>query len=73
MIRNEAEYQEALKRLEQDRGFASKQRVALTATGLASDEVERAMQPLISFQAQLSEEVEWYENVRRRNFTLFNV
>jgi transcriptional regulator with XRE-family HTH domain len=26
------------------------------------------MEPLLSFQARLEEEVAWYENVRRRNF-----
>lgn len=68
MIRNEAEYQEALRRLEQDRHVAAKQREALIKAGLTQEEVERGMEPLLSFQAQLAEEVEWYENVRRRNF-----
>ena len=68
MIRNEAEYQEALRRLEQDRQVAAKQREALVGFGLTEEEVERGMEPLLSFQAQLAEEVEWYENVRRRNF-----
>ena len=68
MIRSEAEYQEALRRLEQDRTVAAAQRDALVASGLSSAEVERAMEPLRSFQAQLAEEVTWYEDVRRRNF-----
>ena len=68
MIRNEAEYQEALRRLEEDRRVATAQREALAATGLMPDEVERAMEPLLSFQAQLQEEISWYEDVRRRNF-----
>jgi len=68
MIRSEAEYQEALRRLEQDRTVATAQRDALVATGLTGEEVERAMEPLRSFQAQLEEEVGWYEDVRRRNF-----
>lgn len=68
MIRNEAEYQEARRRLEQDREVAERQRAALSAAGLPPEQVERAMQPLLSFQAQLAEEIEWYENVRRRNF-----
>jgi DNA-binding XRE family transcriptional regulator len=68
MIRNESEYQEALRRLRQDREVADRQRAALTAAGLNPDEVERAMQPLLSFQAQLAEEIDWYEDVRRRNF-----
>jgi DNA-directed RNA polymerase specialized sigma subunit len=68
MIRGESEYQEALRRMEQDRQVAAKQREALVKAGLAEEEVERGMEPLLSFQAQLAEEIEWYENVRRRNF-----
>lgn len=68
MIRNETEYQEALRRLRQDREVAARQREALVAAGLSPDEVERAMQPLLSFQAQLAEELAWYEDVRRRHF-----
>lgn len=68
MIRSEAEYQEALRRLAQDGTVAAAQRDALVAGGLTPEEVERAMAPLRSFQAQLEEEVAWYEAVRRRNF-----
>jgi len=68
MIRSEAEYQEALRRLEQDRTVAAAQRDALASSGLTAAEVEHAMEPLRSFQAQLEEEVAWYEEVRRRNF-----
>lgn len=67
MIRTEAEYQEALRRLSQDRDVASQQRAALAAAGLNPAEVERAMEPLLSFHAQLADEVEWYENARRGN------
>ncbi len=68
MIRSEAEYQEALRRLEQDRTVAAAQRDALVASGLSLAEIEHAMEPLRSFHAQLEEEVAWYESVRRRNF-----
>ena len=68
MIRNEAEYQEALGRLRQDREVAERQREVFVKASFAPDEVERGMEPLLSFQAQLAEEIEWYENVRRRNF-----
>jgi hypothetical protein len=36
------------------------------AKGLPPEEVERAMQPLLSFQAQLAEEIACYEEVRRQ-------
>lgn len=68
MIRNEAEYEEALRRLEQNRSIAAQQQSALRSVGLALDEVQRAMEPLLSFQAQLAEEIDWYEGVRRREF-----
>jgi DNA-binding XRE family transcriptional regulator len=68
MIRNDQEYQAALRRMEQDRQVAAQQRAALEAAGLLPDEVERAMQPLLSFHAQLAEEVSWYERVKRRDF-----
>ena len=68
MIRNDQEYRAALKRTEEDRQVAAKQRAALEAAGLAPDEVERAMQPLLSFHAQLAEEISWYERVKRRDF-----
>ena len=68
MIRSDAEYREARRRLEQDRDVAEKQRAALVAAGLSSEEVERAMQPLLSFQAQLEEEIAWYDAVRQGRF-----
>ncbi len=65
MIRNETEYREALQRLDQDRTFADQQRAGLVRAGLRPDEVDRGMEPVLSFQAQLAEEVEWYEHARR--------
>jgi hypothetical protein len=68
MIRNEQEYQASLKRMEDDRRVAARQRAALEDAELAPDEVERAMQPLLSFHAQLAEEVAWYERIKRKDF-----
>jgi hypothetical protein len=68
MIDNETEYQEAIRRLDRLREVAAQQRAALEVEGLTPEEVERAMEPLLSFQAQLAEEVDWYERVRRRDF-----
>jgi hypothetical protein len=61
MVRTEAEYQEALRRLKQDREVAAQQRDALATAGLNLEEVERAMEPLLSFQAQRQDEASWYE------------
>ncbi len=68
MIRNEHEYQEACRRRTQDREVISAQRSAFENAGFRPEEVERGLEPLLSFQAQLDEEITWYENVRRRNF-----
>ena len=65
MIRNEREYKEAISRLEKDGDVIEAQRQALAETGLSEEEVERALGPMFSFRAQLEEEVEWYEKVRR--------
>lgn len=68
MIKTENEYQECLKRLEQDLEVIKQQRHALEEMGLPEDQVARALEPSYSFHEQLKEEVEWYERVRRRDF-----
>jgi DNA-binding transcriptional regulator YiaG len=65
MIRTETEYQEALRRLQQDRQATEEQRVGLVVAGLTPEEVERGLEPLYAFHAQLAEEVEWYERACR--------
>src|SRR5258708_7929157 len=65
MIRTEGEYQEALRHLKRDSEVAAQQRAALVATGLITDEIDRAIESLLSFQAQLEEEITWYENACR--------
>ncbi len=69
MIRTETKYKEALRRFKEDRILAEKQREELVARGLTPDQVNVVMEPLLSFQAQLTEEITWYENVLRHNFT----
>ena len=68
MIRNEREYKEALSRLERDNEAIAAQKRALLESGLSEEEVERGLGPLLSFRAQLKEDVEWYERARRREF-----
>lgn len=72
MIRNENEYQEARRRQVQDQEVAERQRAAFVEAGFTSEEVERGMEPIRSFRAQLDEEIAWYENVRRRNFPVIH-
>lgn len=68
MIRSEKEYREAVERLRQDEEVLALQKEKLEGLGLSEVEVRRALEPMLSFRAQLEEEVEWYERVRRREF-----
>lgn len=68
MIRTNAEYEDACRRLKEDQEFLKAQRAALVGLGLGSAEVERAMEPAVSFHEQLSEEVATYERIKRRDF-----
>lgn len=65
MIRTEAEYQEALQRLAEDRGVIAAQRKALKAKGIDATGMERVLAPALSFHAQLLDEVDAYEKMRR--------
>ena len=66
MIRTKAEYESAQERLDQEAKTIQRQREHLrTEVGLSGDELKRAMQPMESFRAQLEEEVETYEQMRR--------
>lgn len=65
MIRTDAEYQNAVGRLAKDREVIELQRAKLVEMGLPPDQVEYALQPSQSFHAQLQEEVDAYEHMRR--------
>ena len=65
MIRTDAEYRRALQRLAQEDETLRAQREHLASLDLSEEEVERAMQPLLSFRAQLAEEVEAYTQMKR--------
>jgi DNA-directed RNA polymerase specialized sigma subunit len=68
VIRSEKEYREAVERLRQDDEVLALQKEKLEGLGLSEEEVRRVLEPMLSFRAQLEEEVEWYERVRRRDF-----
>jgi DNA-binding Xre family transcriptional regulator len=68
VIRSEKEYREAVERLRKDEEILALQKEKLEELGLSEEEVRRAMEPMLSFRAQLEEEVEWYERMRRRDF-----
>jgi ribosome-binding protein aMBF1 (putative translation factor) len=68
MIRNEAEYQEASKRLGDELKRLGEHRARLKEAGLGDVEVKRVIDPLESFYLQLKEEVEAYERLKRGEF-----
>ncbi len=72
MIKTQREYEEAKARIEKDKELADIQRRRLEEANLSPEEIERGMEPLLSFHAQLVEEVEWYERIRERDFTLLS-
>src|SRR6202044_1075261 len=68
MIRNEAEYQEASKRLAEEILRFDEHRLRLKQSGLSDVEIRRVIDPLESFLLQLKEGVEAYERVKRGEF-----
>jgi DNA-binding transcriptional regulator YiaG len=68
MIRNEAEYREAVERLGAERRRMAEHRARLVSAGLSDEEVKRVTDPIASFHHQLVEEVESYERLKRREF-----
>lgn len=74
MITTDAEYKRALKRLEHDLEAIKKQKKQLVKMKLNEEEVDRGLQPLLSFHEQLKEEVEAYERLKRGDFgTLYSL
>jgi len=68
MIRNEKEYKEAARRVEQNKAIIQKQKEELKKNNLSEKEIKRTLDPMLSFHQQLVEEIEWYENVKRQQF-----
>jgi len=74
MIRSEKEYQKAVNRLEEEQKVINRQRAHFEDLGHSGEELDRLMQPLISFHNQLNEEVEAYEEMKRGNLgTLYEI
>ena len=65
MIRNEAEYQEAVKRLSEEAERISRQKSQLQTMDLSKEEIKRVLDPVRSFHEQLKEEVSSYERLKR--------
>lgn len=69
MIRNESEYQEATKRLTDERERVDALAKRLRGEGKTDGEVKRVTDPMWSFHLQLAEEVESYERLCRGQFS----
>ena len=55
----------ALEQLKQDKDYLQTHRKHLESIGISREQLERAIQPALSFHEQLKEEVETYEQMRR--------
>ena len=67
MIRNEAEYQEASKRLGDELQRLDEHRARLKVAGLGDVEIKRVIDPIEYFHLQLRDEVDtWRSNHCRR-------
>lgn len=71
MIRNENEYQEAVKRIEEERARFTQYGANWKAQGYKPDEVAKLLEPLQSFHKQLVEEVEYYQRLKQGRFDAF--
>lgn len=72
MIRSDAEYREALDRLDAEQRRLDAQREQLERMDLSTEQIKRAMDPLESFHRQLVEEAQSYERLRRGEFDEFH-
>jgi hypothetical protein len=70
MIRTNAEYRDAQERLRRDRAFIAAQQEKLGEMDLSPEEIQRAIEPVLSFHEQLQEEVETYERLVRGDTTV---
>ncbi len=68
MIRNENEYQEAVKRLRGEAERLKQQKSKLQTMDLSKEEIKRVLDPVRSFHEQLKEEVTSYERLKRGDF-----
>ncbi len=68
MIKTDKEYQECLRKLDEDLDFIERQRKFFGEQGLSTEEIETALEPNYSFHEQLKDEILWYERVKRGDF-----
>jgi predicted transcriptional regulator len=71
MIRNETEYQEAVKRVQQEEERFVQYAAEWKARGYGEQEVAKLLEPLRTFHAQLVEEIEYYQRLKQGRFDAF--
>ncbi|HET6249698.1 MAG TPA: helix-turn-helix transcriptional regulator [Tepidisphaeraceae bacterium] len=71
MIRNEAEYQQALDHIQAERQRFAEHAKAWARQGYTRKQITKLMEPLESFHEQLVEEVGGYERLKRGEFKEF--
>lgn len=71
MIRNETEYQQAVRRIDAERERFAQHMEAWRKQGFTPEQIARLKEPLESFHMQLVEEVQSYERLRRGQFSEF--
>jgi DNA-directed RNA polymerase specialized sigma subunit len=65
MIKTDAAYHNAVERLRRDQEHLAAREKTLQEEGLTPEEVQRVLEPEVSFYQQLRDEVEWYQKARR--------
>ncbi|WP_144508892.1 helix-turn-helix domain-containing protein [Bacillus mycoides] len=68
MIKSESAYQKAVERLKADKEFIVSEKKRFAELKLKEEQIEMAIQPLISFHDQLEEEIKYYERIKRGSF-----
>ena len=68
MIRNETEYQNSLKQIQQTEQVLREQGRKLAAEGLRPDQIKRALDPSRVLHEQMKDEVESYERLKKGRF-----
>ncbi len=71
MIRNETEYQQAMERIDAEKLRFEGHAKAWREQGYTKKQVDKLLEPLLSFHMQLIEEVESYERLKRGQFKEF--
>lgn len=68
MIKTEAAYKRAIEKLQEDLDFIKSEKERLSQIGLTEEEINTVIEPQITFHAQMEEEVQYYEKIKRGEF-----